>query len=243
MEDLSRDNIAIRLRTNAQKFANKPALIQLDMSGGEKKRITFSKYYQLAVNVANTLLTVHHVKKDDVIVLVFIPGTLDVPIAFLGCVLCGVIPNCVFPPDIRRPEQDIPKFTKIIQDCGASIVITNSEYYRLAFRPFKKINWPPLTWLKVSDLKKGPKKKELPPPPDVPLGSYVFLQYTVCTFLFSVSSPYIMSSLFVSTIFVFFTIAFTLETHYTLCIVWIHIRSQRSDGYTQKLGAQSHSTS
>jgi acyl-CoA synthetase (AMP-forming)/AMP-acid ligase II len=178
------------LQRNAQDFPDKVALIGLDNDGKECKRYTYKEYFERAQSVA-AALTARKVKRDDRVVLVFLPGTVDATIAFFGCLYCGAIPVCVYPPDPRALSRDVPKLGRVLQDCNAVFVITNAEYYRYAFRPFTGVKWPPVPWLKLNDLKK---KKTMSPPAvpkkekdgeqqktRIPVGSFAFLQYTVRT--------------------------------------------------------------
>jgi acyl-CoA synthetase (AMP-forming)/AMP-acid ligase II len=173
------------LRLNAQDFPDRIAAVGLDGDGKEIKRYTYKEYYERAQYVAAALIA-KKVNPDDRIVLVFLPGTLDAVIAFFGCLLCGAIPVCVYPPDPRALDRDVPKLGRVLADCNATFVITNAEYSRYAFRPFSGVKWPSVPWLKINDLKKKNSRvhnndKEQK---RSPVGSFAFLQYTVCTLIY-----------------------------------------------------------
>lgn len=184
--DVEDQTVGDILKLNAQLRPDMPGLVGLDNDGKEIKRYTFKDYYERSMSVAAALIA-KKVKPDDRIALVFMPGTVDACIAFFGCVYSGAIPVCVYPPDPRSLSRDVPKLSRVLQDCNATYVITNAEYYRLAFRPFTGVKWPPVPWLKLNDLKKkrfqanfsnNEKEKD-----KTPVASFAFLQYTVC-FLF-----------------------------------------------------------
>lgn len=165
------------MRRNAEEWPDRVALIGLDDSGKEIKKYTYKEYYERAQQVAASLIA-KKVKQDDRVLLVFIPGTVDACVAFFGCLYSGAIPVCVHPPDPRALSRDVPKFAKVVQDCNPVLILTNSEYYRYAFRPFTGVKWPPVPWAKLNDLKK--KRKDATPNSDKkPAGSFAFLQYTV----------------------------------------------------------------
>lgn len=56
----------------------------------------------------------------------FFPGTIDVAIAFMACTLCGAIPVCVYPPDPRKLDHDVPIFERNALNCGAKVCITHA---------------------------------------------------------------------------------------------------------------------
>lgn len=187
-EDVESATIGDTLRWAARDFGDRPGLIGLDGDGKEVKKYTFKEYHERALNVASALQA-KKVKIDDRIVLVFLPGSVDACIAFYGCIYCGAIPVCVYPPDPRNLTRDVGKLEKVLQDCNAVYVLTNTEYSRLAFRPFTGVKWPPVPWLKVNDLKKkrsnttsssSSSSSSQDKEPKAPNGSFAFLQYTVC---------------------------------------------------------------
>lgn len=62
--------------------------------------------------------------------LVFLPS-LDFIVAFLGCVLAGLVPVPVFPPDPRRLRKDLYQFASIQASSGARVALTHKPYNHL----------------------------------------------------------------------------------------------------------------
>lgn len=65
----------------------------------------------------------------DRVLLVYPPG-LDFVRALLGCMAAGVIPVPVYPPDPISPHKSIEGFLRVVDDCGATAVLTSRGYTR-----------------------------------------------------------------------------------------------------------------
>nr|AYM53154.1 multi-domain non-ribosomal peptide synthetase [Pseudenhygromyxa salsuginis] len=115
-------------------------------------------------------------------VLIYLPG-LEFIEAFLGCLLCGVVPAPIVAPDPLG--GDIEHLRHVVADAGAKVLLTQRSYQRArqfarlgrAARLRAKIDWPDLPWV-VSDGLRGlgraqSTRHHLPDPSDL-----AFLQYT-----------------------------------------------------------------
>ena len=57
---------------------------------------------------------------------------IDFVPALLACMRVGVVAVSTYPPDLRRPSTEIPKFAAFVRDCGATVAITNTAFRRAA---------------------------------------------------------------------------------------------------------------
>lgn len=86
-------------------------------------------------------------------VLLVYPPSLDFVVSFLGCLLAGVVPAPVYPPNPLRLERDLETFAAISADCRAAAILTNAEYSRMRQLGVVKnlfthnaARWPDLPW-------------------------------------------------------------------------------------------------
>jgi polyketide synthase 1/15 len=63
----------------------------------------------------------------DRALLVYPPG-LDFVRALLGCMVAGVLPVPVYPPDPMNPQNSIERLQRVVADCGAKVVLTSRRY-------------------------------------------------------------------------------------------------------------------
>ena len=52
--------------------------------------------------------------------------------AIIACMRVGVVAVSTYPPDLRRPRTEIPKFERFVRDCGARVAITTRKFRRMA---------------------------------------------------------------------------------------------------------------
>lgn len=63
--------------------------------------------------------------------LMFPPG-LDFVAAFFGCLYAGVVAIPVYPPDPSRLQRSLPRFLALVEDSGATAVLTSPMVHQLA---------------------------------------------------------------------------------------------------------------
>ncbi|KAH9110904.1 hypothetical protein AeMF1_014455 [Aphanomyces euteiches] len=153
----------------------------LDDKGNGTSTLTYAQVDAVARQVALMLEKQHKkpFQRGDRVILCYPPGH-DFTIAFWGCLYAGTIAVAVYPPHPLQLHKDLPRFNKMVQDTGASLVLTNSKYRNLiklgavkAFlkKPKRTIAWPAhIAWLKTDKLKialKSTKAATTTQPPDV----------------------------------------------------------------------------
>lgn len=57
----------------------------------------------------------------------FPPG-LDFIVAFFGCLICGIVPVPVYPPDPTRYRHDVPRFLDVLEAAEVTTVLVNLFY-------------------------------------------------------------------------------------------------------------------
>lgn len=141
------------------------------------KDITYNDFYEKAKIIANNLLSnKYNCKKNDRIIICFPPG-IEYIISFFGCIIAGVIPVPVYPPNPNKFKDDIISLNNIIKDCDAKYIIVDNnlnKYYSL-----KKIQYyyssPNIKWIKYSKFSKMVNNITLP---TIQKNDIAFIQYT-----------------------------------------------------------------
>ena len=114
--------------------------------GEPKNEYTFGGLWEEAGVIADCLRNKWHLQKGDRVVLCYNLG-LHFFASFLGCLRAGVTAVLVYPP-IPPLSQSLPKMNKVIGDCGAKVILidTDIEYLKMAdkWNPFSKSSqlWP-----------------------------------------------------------------------------------------------------
>ena len=138
--------------------------------------------------VAHSLINTYKLNKGERVLLVFFPG-LDFTVSLLSCFKAGLIAVPVFPPDPSRLNKDLDHFINIQSSCGATVVLTNSQYNyanKLSslknFFSTKTVEWPNMNWIIVDGLiKRGKSNSAKKVEYSLPLlrnDDVAFLQYT-----------------------------------------------------------------
>jgi acyl-CoA synthetase (AMP-forming)/AMP-acid ligase II len=118
----------------------------------------------------------------DRVALVY-PPSLDFIRALVGCLIAGVIPVPVYPPDPLRPGRLLTGLSAVVADCGAKAALTNRAYDRA--RTLGRIagvvgrarhEWPKIPWHRTDRGRdaSSPPRWPLAVAPDAP----ALLQYT-----------------------------------------------------------------
>ncbi len=108
--------------------------------------LTFKSLDQKAKVIAQKLLTV--CDRGDRALLIY-PSGLDFITAFFGCLYAGVIAVPAYPP---KRNQKLQRLQILIEDCDASIVLTDSQSYEIAVPQFSAISaLEHLPWLRTDE--------------------------------------------------------------------------------------------
>ncbi|KAJ1609193.1 type I fatty acid synthase, partial [Cryptosporidium canis] len=99
-------------------------------SNGEiKKKFTFRELFEKVVELSWYLNKKLGVKMGDRIILCYTPG-YDFVIAFISCLVSGIIAVPVYPPDPMRGQSEIQRFCEIRQVSETSVCLTSTSYIR-----------------------------------------------------------------------------------------------------------------
>ncbi|GAA3830163.1 fatty acyl-AMP ligase [Streptomyces phyllanthi] len=153
----------------------------VDEDGRDAQTLDVHELAQAADAVSRSLRA-WGLRPGDRAVLVY-PQSFDFIKAYLGCLMAGVLPVPVYPPNpaLRR---DLAGFSRLVADCGATVALTNREYDRVRRADsvaglFERGNdpWPDLRWYRTDRPQRtepDPEAWHLPESLDDP----AFLQYT-----------------------------------------------------------------
>ncbi|CAI5468140.1 unnamed protein product [Closterium sp. Yama58-4] len=130
---------------------------------------SFPQLDALSRAVSASLMGEWGAARGDRVVLLYPPG-LDFLIAFIACLRAGgcscacaaivggflraggrvgggVIAVPVYPPNPRELKKDVEKLTRLVNDCGARIVLSTSEYRsKIRLSLLKLVRWPGEHW-------------------------------------------------------------------------------------------------
>jgi acyl-CoA synthetase (AMP-forming)/AMP-acid ligase II len=163
----------------------------VESDGRDASHLTSRTCFHKAEAIAAVALETHGLQVGDRVVLVFSPG-LEFIAAFLGCLLRGLVAVPVCPPDPRK-ARDVSNFARLVNDCGAKLVLCDQAYHRArqqALRlasvttvfkrsPDSTAKWPGLPW-QVTDGIRFPATDLATEYSPIPCasGQVAFLQYT-----------------------------------------------------------------
>jgi acyl-CoA synthetase (AMP-forming)/AMP-acid ligase II len=169
------------------KDRSKTAFSFLDDGANVKASLSYGDIDSRSRGVASHLLK-NGVNPGDRVVLVY-PPSLDYIVAFLGCLMAGVIAVPVFPPDPSDLNKHVSMFCVIVNSCEAKVALTSSAYNyatKLAgIRSFVNSNksstsWPELDWIVTDSIGGDPNFKY----EGVSEDKIAFLQYVLCSMFF-----------------------------------------------------------
>ncbi|WP_375765676.1 FAD-dependent oxidoreductase [Archangium gephyra] len=160
---------------------NLPLYTWVDDHGRDQVTLTFAQTWEAAAAVAAHLTSQCGLKAGERVLLVY-PPSLDFVVTFVGCLIAGIVPAPIYPPNPLKLKKDLATFQAIATNCQAAAVLTNKEYARArllgglkAFVGREGVRWPDLPWHTVEGVK--PRRQAAPThvakPDDV-----AFLQYT-----------------------------------------------------------------
>lgn len=169
-------------------YAEKRALTYLDGKGQEIEVQTFSDVMDCADRIAAYLQREMGLRPGDRAVLLYPPGQ-EFILAFLGCIVAGVVAVPVYPPHPYRMETDLPRLNMIVNNSGCKVALTDSQYM-LVIRGIavknmlsrvglaKGATWPNLRNVQTDKIRKSYAHTELLVEPDPDPDDLAFLQYT-----------------------------------------------------------------
>jgi len=132
-----------------QRAAEQPhdrAYVFLSEKGSEETELTFVELNRRAGTVAAHLA--RRLRKGDRALLMFPPG-LDFIVAFLGCLMAGIIAVPLMPPR-RTSTRDSSE--SIVADCAARIVLTTSGLLENRADILARLRQAGLEWIPVDNL-------------------------------------------------------------------------------------------
>ena len=158
-----------------------PLYTWVDDHGRDQVTLTFAQMREAAAAVAAHLTSQCGLKAGDRVLLVY-PPSLDFVVTFVGCLMAGIVPAPIYPPNPLKLRKDLATFQAIATNCQAAAVLTNKEYARAkmlgglkAFVGREGVRWPDLPWHTVEGVK--PRRQAAPAHVAKP-GDVAFLQYT-----------------------------------------------------------------
>jgi len=159
-----------------------PLYTWVDEHGRDQATLTFAQTREAAAAVAAHLTSQCGLKAGDRVLLVY-PPSLDFVVTFVGCLLAGIVPAPIYPPNPLKLKQDLATFQAIATSCQASAVLTNKEYARAkllgglkSFVGREGVRWPDLPWHTVEGVK--PRRPAAAPAHVAQPGDVALLQYT-----------------------------------------------------------------
>jgi acyl-CoA synthetase (AMP-forming)/AMP-acid ligase II len=170
-----------QLRALAQDSPDRILFTFVDDDGADGPRLTAGQAVTRGEAVAESLRR-WGFRVGDRAVLVYPPGP-DFVIALVGCLIAGIVPVPVYPPDPFRLRQTLPVFAAVLDNCAPRAVLTVKAYDRArsvgavaGVFDRSKPSWPRITWRHTDNCRPAtaPVEWHSPADPDEP----ALLQYT-----------------------------------------------------------------
>src|SRR5437763_2721874 len=178
---MTTDSILPMFRDMLAETPERPLLTFVGEKGQDEDTLTVARLAAGAESVVESLRE-WGIRPGARVVLVY-PPSLDFVVAMVGCLLAGVVPVPVYPPNPVKPGNDLRGFQAIVDNCGAEAALTNAFYDRT--RTPGSVNglpgrdrpkWPKIPWYRT-DRRSKPAREVIwhePASADEP----AFLQYT-----------------------------------------------------------------
>eukprot|EP00850_Spirogloea_muscicola_P019057 SM000182S03947 [mRNA] locus=s182:103437:108614:- [translate_table: standard] len=155
------------------------AAVWLDDAGQPLQSFTYAQLDAKSAAVASKLGE-WNVKPGERVLLVYPPG-LEFLVAFIACLRTGVTAVPVYPPNPAAPGRDLPKLRQVVEDCGATTVLTDSSYMRIVHMFYLRfVRFPGRWWHQTSAVKPTvqPSGGQQPAQEAQSATELAFLQYT-----------------------------------------------------------------
>jgi acyl-CoA synthetase (AMP-forming)/AMP-acid ligase II len=152
--DATEYSILPALRQMLDETPGRPLLTFVDDHGHDQDTLTVARLVAAAEQVARSLRE-WRIEPGQRVVLVY-PPSLDFVCAMVGCLLAGVVPVPVYPPNPVKPGSDLAAFAAIVADCEARVALTNGGYDRArtlgsvkGLLDRDRARWPPIRWCRT----------------------------------------------------------------------------------------------
>ena len=153
----------------------------VNADGQDQGSLTYQELDRTTKQIAAYLIRDCNLKIGDRVLLVY-PQSLDFVKALIGCLLAGVIPVPIAPPNPFKLQHDLSAFEAIAQNSGSLAILTNGEYLAVKRQTEaslfldQKGFWSELPWYRTDDLQNDP--ESLPQHHAPTVEDVAYLQYT-----------------------------------------------------------------
>ncbi|MFI6515706.1 fatty acyl-AMP ligase [Spirillospora sp. NPDC050679] len=122
------DSVLDRFAAHRARFPDRPLFTWVDRHGREGRSHTPDTLAEEAGRVARLLL-VEGLRPGDRAVLAYPPG-IDFVVATTACLMTGIVPVAVYPPDPVRGGEEPTAFAASVADCSPRAILTSTGYDR-----------------------------------------------------------------------------------------------------------------
>lgn len=137
-----------------ERMPDRIILTFVDDEGRDREKVTVREIAVSGGAIASSLRG-WGLAPGDRAILSYLPS-VDFLKAFVGCMMAGVVPVAVYPPNLLKLDVDLPRFSALVANSGARVVLTHGEYERArtlrAISDFfgrKKSQWPDIPWYRT----------------------------------------------------------------------------------------------
>jgi acyl-CoA synthetase (AMP-forming)/AMP-acid ligase II/surfactin synthase thioesterase subunit/aryl carrier-like protein len=146
-----------RLIDNIEAIPDVPVVTFVDGEGQDVATVDFGSLGLVARQIAGRLRGEAGVERGDRALMLYTPS-LEFVHALAGCLVAGVVPVPVCPPDPFNLRREMGRLRAIVQDCDPAVALCNAEYAQV--RGLGDLGtggdgdataWPELRWLQTDD--------------------------------------------------------------------------------------------
>jgi acyl-CoA synthetase (AMP-forming)/AMP-acid ligase II len=159
---LHRNMFCDQLDKRAAQDPEKQLLHFLNKKGDIARSLTSQEFVTQSRNISAHFLK-KGIKQGDKVLVIYPPASVvDYLLAFVACMRIGAVIVSIYPPNPAKLDTDLPKFQNFINNSGAQIALTTTEYKRFVQVSSKLRKWPKeiKEWIATDSLSK--KSMELP---------------------------------------------------------------------------------
>ncbi len=154
----------------------------VDGEGRDRESLTIGELHRATVELASLLTGRHGLQAGERVLLIY-PPSLDFVAAFVGCLVAGIIPVPLAPPNPFQLRADLHALDSAAESSASVAVLTNRAYGRMRrlatprnLGVDKRSAWRRLPWHTTDGSKRGGGASFEPERPDP--ARPAFLQYT-----------------------------------------------------------------